>query len=642
MCGIAGFFNVSNIEFEAQSLVLDKMLDTLRRRGPNDRGVWKNGHVLFGHRRLAVIDVDNAKQPWRDFETGCVLSYNGEIYNFPQLKRALQGLGHRFVTHSDTEVLLKAYLQWGLSCLDHLDGMFAFAIYDPRTDLLFMARDRMGVKPLFFYPHDAGLIFSSSIAALLQVPVVDRVVCKEAVSHYLTSMRTSLGHLSLIQNVFCLQPGEFLTMSSGNAYVVRCYWQYPVVKTADKEPVAFADAMMTVKQSVENAVHQQLISDVSVGCFLSGGIDSAIISGLVKQDLPRCKTYNVGYDEEGFNEWAYVNQVAEFYGLDNKIEVLSADDYPADWLTLIADKGLPLSTPNEVCIYRLAQLLKRECTVAISGEGADEIFGGYSVPYFSAYDYDRSRLSSLTSRAESLTFQQSLLQMYGRAEFSGVLDHFFLLNSWIPFFTKTQLFLPDVWQMLDQDDVLLSYYERLFAQLDGCSTFDQYMHVHARINLEGLLFRVDSSTMAASVEARVPFTDHRLAEYVFTLPDSFKMDWRSEQAKVRGMQLNALAANQNDLFETKRLLRNAFITQLPEQIYARPKMSFPVPFMKWFGSIWQDYADRIICDSPLLGELFDIRQLAAHLKTPGDPSSAQILWPVCNLALWMNECAVHN
>ena len=177
MCGIAGFFNIRSMSTEEQSQALDKMLETLRQRGPDDRGIWRNEHVLLGHRRLAIIDVENAMQPWQDPKTGCVLSYNGEIYNFLQLKKVLQNLGHQFITRSDTEVLLKAYLQWGLSCLDYLEGMFAFAVYDPRNDSLFLARDRLGVKPLFYSLCNEGLIFSSSMSALFQVPIIKRIIC---------------------------------------------------------------------------------------------------------------------------------------------------------------------------------------------------------------------------------------------------------------------------------------------------------------------------------------------------------------------------------------------------------------------------------------------------------------------------------
>ncbi len=633
MCGIAGFFNITQTSADKQFHALESMLEVMRQRGPDAQGLWRNDLALLGHRRLAVIDIEHATQPWQDLETGCVLSYNGEIYNFPQLKKTLQALGHLFVTHSDTEVVLKAYLQWGLSCLEYLEGMFAFAVYDPRQNRLFLARDRLGVKPLFYYPDHSGLIFASSMAAMLQVPTLKRVICKEVLSHYFSTVRSSLGHLSLIENVFCLQPGEFLTISPEQPYSVQRYWQYPVVKETDKVPVAFDEAMQTVKQAVEASVQQQLISDVEVGCFLSGGIDSAIISGLAAKELAPCKSYNVGYNESGFNEWKYVQQAADFYHLDNRIMSLSVDDYTSDWADLIAIKGLPLSTPNEVCIYRLAQLLKQDCKVALTGEGADEIFGGYSVPYFSAYDYDRTQ----TDQSITTDLQQSLVHLYGRSEFFGVLDHFFALNSWMPFATKTQLFTPDVWQMLDQDDALFSHYEQLFSQLSGCSTFDQYMHIHARINLEGLLFRVDSSTMAASVEARVPFTDHRLAAYLFTLPDSFKMDWRNAQAKAQGMHLNAMAASQLDLFETKRLLRNAFKGQVPQQIYQRPKMSFPVPFMHWFSSIWKAYARQVIYDAPELLEGLSSQQLNAHLSASDTPASAQVLWSVCNIALWMQQ-----
>lgn len=636
MCGVAGLFNICDYSFENQISFLNSAMDEMNMRGPDDSGLWCHDGVLIGHRRLAVIDVDGAKQPWVDKDTGCVLTFNGEIYNFVDLQKQLQALGHQFQSRSDTEVLLKAYIEWGQECLDYLDGMFAFAVYDPREQSLFLARDRLGVKPLFYYEHEGGLVFASSIAALVKIPFVSRKLYLPAASHYLTTLRTTLGQFSMIEGIYCLQPGHRLLMTKKAPARVQQYWEYPILSPEEKKQLKFSDAVEEVAEKVASAVNKQLVSDVNVGCFLSGGLDSSIITSLLSQQQDPCKVYNVGYRDEGFNEWKYVNQVSNAFSLDCKIEELFASDYQSVWKHLIKSKGLPLSSPNEVPIYHLAKLLKQECTVALSGEGADEVFSGYGIPYFSAYDFDRSHKMSLEKGSDALSpLQLSLHNFYGRSSFGSRLDHFFQLNSWISFADKCQLLTAESWQNLEQDNQLFNYYESLFARINKCSTFDQYMHVHARINLEGLLFRVDSSTMAASVEARVPFTDHYLTEYLFSMPDQYKMNWISDQARSKGENLSAVECDRLGLFDTKRLLRSAFKESMPESILKRPKMSFPVPFMSWFGSVWKEEAREMINDVAGLDKLFNHEVIEYCLETSEQASSSQILWPVCNLALWV-------
>jgi asparagine synthase (glutamine-hydrolysing) len=649
MCGIAGTMDASvtgadgtatDATFHAEaSTAMRAALDVMAARGPDDQGIWSGPGIVLGHRRLAIIDVQGGRQPLKDRATGVVLTFNGEIFNYRDLQRELVALGHVFATASDTEVLLRAYLQWGEDCLARLSGMFAFGLYDPRRRSLFLARDRSGVKPLFYAVQGPRLRFASSCAALRRFPGVGRKLDLTAVSHYLSTIRATLGRQTLYRDIQTLLPGESLTLTAGGGEpCLRRYWDFPIVSAADKPRPDFDVAAQNVRALLEHAVREQLISDVPLGGFLSGGVDSSVLAALATQETGGAFTaYSVGYARAGYNEWPFTRATAAMHKTPCREIELSEADFPELWLRLIRAKGLPLSTPNEVPIFSLSRALRREFTVALSGEGADEMFGGYVTPYFSAFDYDRARHHAPGPEEPLSPTDLALRRLYRRPYLLCRPDHFFLVNTWMPFEAKRRLLSDDAWRELDGDAAVFGFYENWFERLRDCSTFDAYMHIHARVNLEGLLARVDSSSMAASVEARVPFTDHRLAEYLFTLPDDYKMDFRNAAARTAATDMNVAEIDRNDLIESKRLLRHAFRRDVPPAVMARPKVSFPVPFREWFAEHWQATARAAFERSDLPGTLFNRATLKSLLDTADQPQSAMALWPLTNLCLWEAE-----
>jgi asparagine synthase (glutamine-hydrolysing) len=473
---------------------------------------------------------------------------------------------------------------------------------------------------------------------MLSLPQVPHRLDLPAVSHYLTSVRTSLGRRSLIRDVSALQPGETLSLAPGREAVLRTYWRIPVVAAGDKPDPGLGAAAEQACSLLREAVTAQMVSDVPLGGFLSGGLDSCAITHFAHARTAEAyRTYNVGYEGEGYNEWPFARESAAFYGVPCDIECLSADGYPGVWQRLIREKGLPLSTPNEVPIVHLAEALRQTCTVALSGEGSDEIFGGYPIPHFSARDFELSRRSPPGPDSVLSPFERNLEQVYGRCFFHCLADHYFAGNSWIPMARKRLLLTDSAWETLEEDDALFCWYEDLFDELAPCTAFDAYMHVHARVNLEGLLSRVDSSTMSASVEARVPFTDHRLVEFLFSLPDSHKIDWLDAGAREQGLSLPAVELDRRGLLETKRLLRRGLQGAVPDSILRRPKMSFPVPFPAWFADSWRPLATAAVEASSLPGSLFDAGAVQALLSGSDLPLNALALWPVVNLCLWQTE-----
>jgi asparagine synthase (glutamine-hydrolysing) len=635
MCGIAGCFNwdpQASVDYAALRHAAARMA----LRGPDADGFYERQGVGFAHRRLSVIDLVGGRQPMIDKTTGVALTYNGEIYNFRELRETLCCRGHQFESLCDTEVLLRAYLEWGAACLSRLVGIFAFGIYDPRDETLFLARDRVGAKPLYYAQTPDGIVFASTVAALRTFEVGTEID-HEAVLHYFTTIRTTFGRQTLLKNIQTLEPGTCLIAGRNpRGIVCRPYWEFPVVRAEDKNPPAMKEAVDTVRDLVNRAVKEQMVSDVPLGGFLSGGIDSTVIASIAAEH-GRFGAYSVGYGEQDCNEWPYVRLAAQTFKLPCKEIHLDAGSFVQTWKFLIGQKGLPLSTPNEIPIYHLAHALKQDYTVALSGEGADELFGGYVIPYFSAFDFDRARRSA--PRPEDLLnrVDRAMIRFYQQPHLPGHVDHHFLLNSWMGAAQQSAVLHPD---LFGHTDAVQAHYRNLMDRFEGCSTLDKHMHLHARINLEGLLNRVDTSTMAASVETRVPFTDHRLAEYLFGLPDDYKMSWRDAVAEQQGRIMNVAEIDQRNLIESKVLLRRAFQERIPAEIMSRRKVSFPVPFREWLGGSLRDFAEETISGSGLIEQTVQPAALRAVLDGPESPAAGMLLWPLVNLALWEKECLV--
>ncbi|OVE77726.1 asparagine synthase (glutamine-hydrolyzing), partial [bacterium F16] len=612
MCGIIGFLASSHLDTSPARVQhrIQAGMKLMRLRGPDAQGVCQLGPMTLGHVRLSVIDPRGGQQPMTHSASGVTLSYNGEVYNFPELKDELEARGHHFETSCDTEVVLHAYLEWGLDCFRKFNGFWALAVYDPRNGRLLLARDRLGLKPLYYAHVDGSLGFASSIPALLTLfpdtLAKDLKPDMSAVSHYLTGRLTTINGRTLVQGVNLLSPGTYLDIEQGITEPTEStYWKIPVIPENEKQPVSFDDAVDEIHHLMCDSVKKRLISDVPVGAFLSGGLDSSIITLLADRfhDVP-LPLFCAGSDDESLNEFKFAAEMAAQIGGNLHEERMDASLFNADWRFLIGEKGLPLSTPNEVSIYRLAAALRKQCTVTLTGEGADEIFGGYVQPQFGAFDYDRvPRSPDAVDDGSELTWAMRML--HGRAWYMNDTDHFLSCDCWMNIADKMELFTPDMWQTIEEDAEVIWHYEDFFDELEGCSTFDKRMVLHARFNLENLLMRVDTSTMATSVEARVPFTDHRLVERAFQLPDHYKIDWMSDDARRLGRHLTVAKIDERNLLQSKRLPRQAFRSELPHSIVERRKMSFPVPFAEWLGGDMAMELSRLCLESPLTQSAFN-------------------------------------
>ncbi len=638
MCGIAGRFNSSD-SFEALHEVGKRLIEKINHRGPDGHGVvvrpCPDGRkVLLAHTRLSVIDLSNhASQPMQSREGENWIVFNGEIYNFAALRAELKKVGMIFCTNSDTEVILQAYQYWGLACFERFVGMWALALWDEKKGELILSRDRLGIKPLYFAEKNSVWYFGSEPKVILEQLPELRQANLQAVSDYF-SYRQALGTDSFFKGISKLEAGTHLVISRDTSRTIR-YWHLDAI--TDKQDPGIEVAGATVKQLLGSSVEYRMLADVPVGSFLSGGLDSSIlVQQMAERHSRAIKTFSIGFAEEGFNEFDYAREVSEHLATEHTEVNLDAEQYLDSLQEMLYIKDAPLAVPNEIALHLLSKRLKKDVTVVLSGEGADELFGGYGRIFRSAYDYERVQQYRHSSMPSAL--HDNLMKKYTHLNWADELDHFLGQYSYMTLSTKQDLFSPELVQKLGGDLYNRNYFEGLWSGLGSMPLADKYIWLFQRVHLEGLLGRLDSATMSASVEGRVPFVDHRLVEYVNSLPIEYKMQWCSQDDKEKAACLNSdQISEQHDI--TKSILRKNFSTALPQSITQRRKVGFPVPLAKWMSGSLRDYAnDYLLSSEAHSRDLFQtntVRKLLSA-KTMDNRTSINI-WMMLNLEKWLRS-----
>src|SRR2546425_2957253 len=569
MCGIAGW--IAGPENPLAEDTLESMLHAIAHRGPDDQGAAcfrcaSTGHRVFlGHRRLAIIDPEGARQPMCDSEVGLALTFNGEIYNFRQLREELRGLGYRFTRDSDTEVLLRAYQHWEGEVVQHLRGMFAFAIWDARNERLFLARDRFGEKPLYLCEDRNGLYFASEIKALLRIPGIKPTVDLAAVWDYL-AYRYVPGPKTLFTGIRKLLPGTAATWERGKLKEER-YWSAPDRSLRHcQQPQR--DVVETFLSRLDEAVKLQMVSDVPFGAFLSGGLDSSTIVALMSRHNGMVKTFSVGFEEDSYSELAYAAEVAMHLGTQHHEIVVAHRDIIDRLPRLVAFRDAPVSEPSDIPIYMLACEAARSVKMVLTGEGSDEILGGYPKHIFERFAPGYQLLPGIVRHRLVAPLTQALPYGFRRAK-TAVTN--LNIEDWRERYVR--------WfgALSRRERDTLSVLRLNGTPVTNAPPFDANPRTSALRRIlyfdqtswlpDNLLERGDRMTMAASIEARVPFLDHELAAFVSTLPDNFR---------VRGMQ-------------SKWILREASRRLIPERILTRPKVGFRVPVNQWFRGEMREY-----------------------------------------------------
>jgi len=640
MCGLVGSLHL-NEEGVADPQLLLRMRDSLRHRGPDDCGLRVEGRLGFGFRRLSVIDLSGGRQPMVDDESGLSLVFNGEVYNYRELREELKALGQSFVTESDTEVVLKSYARWGAAAVERLVGQFAFAIWDPLSGELSLVRDRLGIKPLYWTRVGNEILFASEVKAFFQHPEFRAEADLDAVSSYLT-FRQAVWDICFFKGVNKVLPGHVVSIS-GRGITDRAYWELPVPRP--DESLDESAYLGRVEALLDRATRRCMISDVPLGAYLSGGLDSSLLVALLnRHSRGRLHTFSVGYEEDGYDEGKYAREVAEHFGTQHLHLVFPRRDYQSDWLKLLRQKDAPLSIPHEIPLYHLSAELKKFVTVAISGEGADELFGGYGRVMRSPMDWKKVALArsllgdSLAARlGNASALRETPLGWLGcRSQ----MEHFFRVYNWVPFEEKWGLMSGDVVRAIEYDARTVGVFREVFEKADAADPYDRVLHVFQKIHLGCLLDRLDAMSMAAGVEARVPFVDHELIQFVINMPLRYKLRWNSGLSRLRAA--TKTAARVSEWLDTnKYLLRKLADRLLPAGISRRRKLGFPTPLDDWFRDGMMDSARELLLDKVTRERgVFDDKALAGLLggaqSLPYDFYGKKV-WMLMNVELWFRE-----
>lgn len=621
MCGIAGIYHRhSSARIDPE--VLRRMTDRIAHRGPDGSGVWVEGPIGLGHRRLAIIDVASGQQPMADLDQAAWIVFNGEIYNFQELRTELGRSGRRFATQSDTEVILQAYRQWGTGCVERLRGMFAFAIWEPGPKRLFLARDRVGKKPLYWTEAEGAFLFASEAKALLAHPAVSRRVSPRALAEYLTYQYVPEPG-TIFEGMQKLPPAHWMLVDAAGITIQR-YWD---LEYAPKAPLSDDEVQDRLRGLLTEAVGLRLISEVPLGAFLSGGVDSSIVVSLMaRQSAQPVRTFSIGFEHQDFNELPYARMVAERYGTIHQ-EFICTADLVSVLPDLVYHLDEPFADSSAVPTYYLSQLTRRHVTVALNGDGGDESFGGYE-------RYLGNRYVQLYSRVpESLRrhIARPLLDLFGGSDRrASLLRRVRWLNeaSLLPpnrqyaaamtIFRaeeRRRLITPAVQAELGSIDPL----DHLFRWYDDprlADPVDRMLCADTMTYLPGdLLVKVDRMTMAHGLEGRSPLLDHKVLEFAARLPGS---------GKIRGSQLK---------FYLKRLGEEL----LPRQVLHRPKQGFGVPIGPWFrgelkGWVTESLRETAVVRDGLLEGAEVDRFVQEH--TSGSADHGHRLWSLLCLENW--------
>ena len=581
MCGIIGCYR-ENRSFDDSKDGIECMANLLIHRGPDGEGAFINNNVAFAHRRLSIIDLETGQQPMKNQNGSLIITYNGEIYNYVELREILRSKGYSFISKSDTEVILQAYSEWDLSCLDQLNGMFAFAIWDDKKKQLFLARDRLGIKPLYYYWDGKLFIFASEIQAVAMLMKNRLSVDPTAMAFYST-----LGYISapytIYKEIRKLEPAHYILLKEGRLSKKR-YWD---VDFSHKERRPLKTLLQEIPEKFKKAVTGQMVSDVPLGAFLSGGIDSSAVVAMMCQTAPeRVKTFSIGFPEKAFDESPFARIVAERYGtehLEFQVTPDAMDVLPA----LVKYFGEPFADSSALPTWYLSKMTRQHVTVALSGDGGDELFCGYTI-------YLGHQLSQLY-RYLPKTLRHLILKSVKKIRFSGhdetnrilsivqkrledaELDQVERVYSKNCMFNNQ--FAKDISKEMDKGPV-----EALFAHLLKSANADSFLDAIAYLQLnlslpDDMLTKVDRMSMAHSLEVRVPFLDHEFVEYVATIPASMRFRF----------------------WKTKWLLRKAMEPYLPHSILWRKKQGFSVPLYYWFRSDNNDLLFQSGKSDPLYG-----------------------------------------
>jgi asparagine synthase (glutamine-hydrolysing) len=627
MCGICGIAIPEKLNRSVDAALVVRMRDSLAHRGPDDAGVFIDGAVGLGHRRLSIVDLAGGHQPMSNEDGRVWITYNGEVYNHRELRPALEKHGHVYQTACDTETIIHLYEEHGPRAVERLRGMFAFAIWDEPRRRLVLARDRLGIKPLYYTLSDDGVIcFASEIKALIEARAVRAELNYDALADYAANRSTS-GEQTLFRGVKRLLPGHTLVWCDGRVHIER-YWDLSFAKPS--EPLTDGEYIDQFEDLFRESVGLRLMADVPLGMFLSGGIDSsAIVAAMSEMVTEPIKTFSVAFEEREANELAYARMVARAFGTDHHEVIVSPQQFFDALPALVYQEDEPVAHPSSVPLYFVSELASRHVKVVLTGEGSDELLAGYDKYRKTIFNLAFGRAyHGATPESMRRAIERTILNLPSASRIRQKLSRTFLCLSpeiediYFDNFSvfsramQKRLFSSEAREQMAQTDPYRTSLD-LVGNADSDSMLDQLLAADLKTYLLELLMKQDQMSMAASIESRVPFLDHKLVEFAARLPVNMKL---------RGLT-------------TKYILRRAMRDRLPKEILTRRKMGFPVPVGAWLRGPFNHVADEYV-----LGErarergIFNhdfVRELVSRHKA-GENHSER-LWMLINFEIWQRR-----
>ena len=620
MCGICGKAAL-NSEQRVRPAQVERMKDAIYHRGPDDDGTYVSNQAVLGHRRLSIIDLRTGKQPISNEDGTIWIVFNGEIYNFKELRTQLIQAGHVFTTNTDTEVIVHLYEQYGKDCVSKLTGMFAFALWDENRKLLLLARDRVGIKPLYYTLGRDGLSFASEIKALLVDPAIRREVNLEVVDIFLTHLY-SPGNETMFQEIKKLPPASYLVLENGTIKVEQ-YWDLTFAKSsANRNLSACTDELVHL---LDEVVRDHMISDVPLGVLLSGGVDSTGVLSFVAEQGFDVSTFTIGFEGEHFaDERGYARLAAQEFGSKHHDMTITADDFRDFLPKYVWHMEEPVCEPPAVALYYVSKMAREHVKVLLSGEGGDEAFAGYQ-NYRNVLWLERLKSISRPCNGfwAGMLGQCSRLPALRRFEKYGhmmgtPLEDYYYSRTAGPFSffnrNKSQLYSSEFMERVG-DVNPTSYVDKLFLHNTGEFPLNRMLYVDTKTWLpDDLLIKADKITMANSLELRVPLLDHRLLEFAAALPSSYK---------VRK-------------FVTKYILKKALKDRIPRKIMNRKKTGFPVPVESWFKKELREFVCGVLNDRRTLERGYFDKTFLQALVNDHSRSAANVpeVFSLLTLELW--------
>ena len=627
MCGICGVFHADRATRVNRNALVG-MNDRITHRGPDDDGFFVEENVGLAMRRLSIIDIQTGHQPITNEDENLWIVFNGEIYNHQELRKDLESHGHRYRTKSDTETIVHLYEQYGEACVQYLRGMFAFAIWDRSQRHLFIARDRLGIKPLYYHYDGKTLLFGSEIKAILAHPGMKPEFNRQTLAEYLAFGYIS-GAESMYGGIRKLLPGHALKLDEGGHLELSQYWDLNVAVDDGSRPREHY--VVRYREMLEECVSNHLMSDVPLGVFLSGGLDSGAVAALAtKIRKEPLETFSVGYGEEAFSELPYARVVAEHLKSKHHEVRLSRDEFFQTLPRLIWHEDEPIVWPSSVALYFVARLARERVTVVLTGEGSDETLGGYTRYPWTLLN---SRMDSVYRAITPAAARRLLRRMINDGPLSAAtkrkIEHTFLFRdgaSWPSFYFDN---FYSAFSESQQQDLLTPEARAssgdayagsmLHWEHSSSDLLHRLLYTDIKTYLVELLMKQDQMSMAASIESRVPFLDHKLVEFSATIPAKYS---------TRGLA-------------GKRILKSAVAGLLPESIVQREKLGFPTPWAYWLAGPQLDELERLLTEERALqrglfrGEVVK-RLFAEHRKGIHDHGNR--IWRLLNLELWLRVC----